>query len=58
MTGIVVTHDLRGALNYADRIGLLGAGTFAELATPADFVKSQNEEVKSFLKAQFIEQKG
>lgn len=58
MTGVVVTHDLRGALNYADRIGLLGAGTFAELATPADFVKSQNEEVKSFLKAQFIEQKG
>jgi len=58
MTGIVVTHDLRGALNYADRIGLLGAGTFAELATPAEFVKSQNEEVKSFLKAQFIDQKG
>jgi len=58
MTGVVVTHDLRGALNYADRIGLLGAGKFAELASPAEFVKSQNEEVKSFLKAQFIEQKG
>lgn len=58
MTGVVVTHDLRGALNYADRIGLLGAGTFAELATPAEFVKSRNEEVRSFLKAQFIEEKG
>lgn len=58
VTCVVVTHDLSGALRYADRIALLSKGRFAEVATPADFVKSQVPEAVNFLKAQFIIEKG
>ncbi len=58
VTCVVVTHDLSGALRYADRIALLSKGRFAEVAAPAEFVKSQAPEAINFLKAQFITEKG
>ncbi len=54
VTCIVVTHDLAGALQYADRIGFLNAGKFVEIATPAELVKSPVPEVQAFLNAQFV----
>jgi len=55
MTGIVVTHDLRAALDFASRIALLSNGRFVEMATPAAFARSAVPEVRQFLAAQFIQ---
>ncbi len=54
MSSVVVTHDLRGALEYADRITLLHKGKFLDPTAPAQFHQSQEPEVQNFLKAQFI----
>ena len=54
ITSIVVTHDLQGALLFADRLLMLKNGGVIELATPAEFMNSQRPEVKEFLAAQFI----
>ncbi|MDY5954275.1 MAG: ATP-binding cassette domain-containing protein [Kiritimatiellia bacterium] len=54
MTGIVVTHDLRGALEYADRIGLLVGGRLVLVAKAGEFAASRIPEVRRFLEAQFI----
>lgn len=54
ITSIVVTHDLQGALLFADRLLMLKNGRVIELATPAAFMNSPRPEVKEFLAAQFI----
>lgn len=51
----VVTHDLAGALRYADRIAFLKDGRFLEIASPAEMLTSGNPEVNSFLNAQLAE---
>ncbi len=51
ITSIVVTHDLLGALAFADRIMLLKDGKVQECATPAEFVKSCKPAVREFLAA-------
>lgn len=51
ITSVVVTHDLQGALTMADRILLLKQGKAVVCATPEEFVKSENREVKEFLAA-------
>ncbi len=51
ITSVVVTHDLQGALAIADHILLLKDGKVAECSTPAEFVNSQNKDVKEFLAA-------
>ncbi len=51
ITSIVVTHDLQGALAIADRILLLKGGRAVEISPPAEFVKSDNADVKEFLAA-------
>ncbi len=58
VTSVVVTHDLHSALSIGSRIALLHKGRVTELATPEEFVKSDNEEVQSFLRSQFITQEG
>ena len=50
----MVTHDLQGALLFADRILMLKAGHVVEASPPAAFVRSANPEVREFLAAQFI----
>lgn len=52
---VVVTHDLAGALRYADRIAFLKGGRFLEVATPADIVRSAVPDVQAFLAAQQME---
>lgn len=51
ITSVIVTHDLPSALKIASRILLLKEGKIVCCATPADFVKSENREVKEFLAA-------
>lgn len=54
---VVVTHDLVGALRYADRIAFLKDGRFLEIAAPDAIVHSDHPDVKSFLAAQLVEVK-
>ncbi len=57
ITSIVVTHDLLGALLFADRILMLKGGHVVACDPPAAFVTSRNAEVREFLAAQFITEK-
>jgi len=57
ITSIVVTHDLLGALLFADRILMLKNGHVVACETPERFVVSANPEVREFLAAQFISEK-
>ena len=54
MTSILVTHDLQGALLFADRILMLKGGRVVLVAPPAEFVHSDIPEVREFLSAQLI----
>lgn len=54
ITSVVVTHDLQGALLFADRIAMLTGGRFVEISAPKQFVASEQPEVRAFLDAQFI----
>ncbi len=58
VTSVVVTHDLQSALTIGSRIAMLHGGKIVELATPDDFVKSQQAEVRGFLEAQYITKAG
>jgi phospholipid/cholesterol/gamma-HCH transport system ATP-binding protein len=58
VTSVVVTHDLHSALSIGTRIAMLTQGKIIELAEPAEFVKSNVEEVQLFLEAQFITVRG
>ena len=51
ITSIVVTHDLQGALAIADHVLLLKGGKVVECSTPAEFVQSENPDVREFLAA-------
>ena len=54
ITSIVVTHDLQGALLFADRVLMLKDGHVVEVSEPSAFVKSTNPDVREFLDAQLI----
>ncbi|MBA2291139.1 MAG: ATP-binding cassette domain-containing protein [Gemmatimonadales bacterium] len=53
VTGVMVTHDVRGAFRTADRIALLTGGKVIAVGTPADFHESTNPEVRAFLERDF-----
>jgi phospholipid/cholesterol/gamma-HCH transport system ATP-binding protein len=57
-TSVVVTHDLHTALSVGTTIAMLHGGTIAEMAAPAEFLRSPNEEVQNFLRSQFITREG
>jgi phospholipid/cholesterol/gamma-HCH transport system ATP-binding protein len=54
VTSVVVTHDLHSALAIGTRIAMLHQGRLAELAPPADFMRSESAEVQRFLASQYI----
>ena len=58
VTSVVVTHDLHSALSIGSRIAMLTGGRVVELADPAEFVRSGQEEVQLFLESQFITRRG
>ena len=53
ITSVVVTHDLHSAFAIGDRIAMLHEGSFGEVSTPQDFVKSEKPYIKQFIQAQF-----
>ncbi len=58
ITSVVVTHDLHSALAIGSRIMMLHHGKIVENAAPADFIRSKDETVQSFLASQYITKKG
>ena len=48
VTSVVVTHDVEGALVFADRIALLHSGKLQFLGTPQAFRNSPNPLVRAF----------
>ncbi len=53
VTGIMVTHDVRGAFRTADRIALLTGGRVVAQGTPDEFRASPVPEVRAFLERDF-----
>ena len=53
VTSVMVTHDVRGAFNVADRIALLSDGRIVLQGTPEEFRQSENPKVKAFLERDF-----
>jgi phospholipid/cholesterol/gamma-HCH transport system ATP-binding protein len=51
ITGVVVTHDIRGAKVFADRLVILHEGKILAEGTFEDLQRSQDEFVKTFLVA-------
>lgn len=58
LTSVVVSHDLQSALAIGTRIAMLHDGRLVETSTPADFIRSSQEVVQSFLEAQYITRRG
>jgi phospholipid/cholesterol/gamma-HCH transport system ATP-binding protein len=48
VTSLVVTHDIEGALGYADRIALLDKGRLTFVGTPDEFRRSHKPIVMAF----------
>ncbi len=53
VTSVMVTHDVRGAFNVADRIALLSDGKIVLQGTPDQFRESDDPKVKAFLERDF-----
>ena len=49
ITGIIVTHDIEGALPITDRVALLDQGRIRFQGTPDEFRNSQDTLVRAFL---------
>lgn len=49
MTSVVVTHNLKLALEFSSRVAMLFNGKFVEVSEPAKFRQSENKEVKEFM---------
>ena len=49
ITAVIVTHDLQAALKISNRVLLIKGGRSVLCATPAEFVESDNVDVKRFL---------
>jgi osmoprotectant transport system ATP-binding protein len=48
-TAVFVTHDVREALFVGTRIGLMHKGKLLQLDTPAQFLKSKNEQALAYI---------
>ena len=48
-TAVFVTHDVREALLLGSRIGLMHKGKLLLLETPANFLKSNDEQARAYL---------
>ena len=53
VTGVMVTHDVRGAFRTADRLALLTGGKIVQQGTQEEFLKSNNPKVQEFLERDF-----
>ena len=53
VTGVMVTHDVRGAFRTANRLALLTGGKIVQQGTPKEFLASQDPRVREFLERDF-----
>jgi phospholipid/cholesterol/gamma-HCH transport system ATP-binding protein len=53
VTGVMVTHDVRGAFRTADRLALLTGGRIVQQGTPKQFLASTDPRVQEFLERDF-----
>ena len=53
VTGVMVTHDVRGAFRVANRIALLTGGQIVMQGTPEEFRASRHPKVQEFLERDF-----
>jgi phospholipid/cholesterol/gamma-HCH transport system ATP-binding protein len=49
ITTVVVTHDLKLALEISSRVAMLYGGEFVEVSEPSTFCKSGNKGVREFM---------
>jgi len=57
ITSVVVTHDLKLALEISSRVAMLFNGKFVEVGEPAKFRQSENKEVKEFMEISGLSRK-
>jgi phospholipid/cholesterol/gamma-HCH transport system ATP-binding protein len=50
ITSVVVTHDMKLALDISSRVAMLNEGKFVEVSEPATFRRSDNAEVREFMR--------
>lgn len=55
-TSIVVTHDIRSALEIGDRLAFHNDGVIAQIAPKDEFLKSENPLIKEFLENAILTQ--
>jgi phospholipid/cholesterol/gamma-HCH transport system ATP-binding protein len=53
VTGVMVTHDVRGAFRTANRLALLTGGKIVQQGTPKEFLASADPRVREFLERDF-----
>jgi phospholipid/cholesterol/gamma-HCH transport system ATP-binding protein len=53
VTGVMVTHDVRGAFRTANRLALLTGGRIVQQGTPKEFLASKDPRVQEFLERDF-----
>ena len=53
VTGVMVTHDVRGAFRTANRLALLTGGRIVQQGTPKEFRASTDPRVQEFLERDF-----
>jgi phospholipid/cholesterol/gamma-HCH transport system ATP-binding protein len=53
VTGVMVTHDVRGAFRTANRLALLTGGKIVQQGTPREFLDSKDPRVQEFLERDF-----
>lgn len=51
VTSVVISHDIESAFRVADQISMVHGGRIVESAAPAAFGRSENPDVREFLKA-------
>jgi phospholipid/cholesterol/gamma-HCH transport system ATP-binding protein len=57
VTSVVVTHDLKLALEISSRVAMLYEGVFVEVGEPAKFRQSENPAVKEFMEISDLSRK-
>ncbi len=57
ITSVVVTHDLKLALEISTRVAMLFGGEFVEVGEPAKFRRSENKAVKEFMEISDLSRK-
>ncbi len=57
ITSVVVTHDVRLALEISSRVAMLYGGEFVEVAEPDVFRRSENKAVREFMEISHLSRK-